>query len=179
MNAPTAKLFVAVTDDAVWIRIFGRANFASSIDFKTLMSELWHKGFHHYVIDLSDCALMDSTFLGTLAGFGLKLGNGGAQQPQAQPHPIELRNANARIAELLENLGAIHLFTMASGQPAIPTAARTQESETQMHSKDDLKRCCLEAHETLMEISPGNVRKFTDVTQFLGSGLQNVKPKPE
>ena len=176
MNAPTAKLFVAVTDDAVWIRIFGRANFVSSIDFKTLMSELWHKGFHHYVIDLSDCALMDSTFLGTLAGFGLKLGNGGSQQKN---HPIELLNANARIAELLENLGAIHLFTMASGQPAIPTAARTQESETQSHSKDDLKRACLEAHETLMEISPGNVRKFTDVTQFLGSGLQNVVPKSE
>ena len=68
---------------------------------------------------------------------------------------------------------------MASGQPAIPTTAHTQESETQAHSKDDLKRCCLEAHETLMEIAPGNVRKFTDVTQFLGSGLQNVKPRAE
>ena len=176
MNAPIARLFVAVTDDAVWIRIFGRANFVSSIDFKTLMSELWHKGFHHFVIDLSDCALMDSTFLGTLAGFGLKITNGGSQPKN---HPIELLNANARIAELLENLGAIHLFTMASGQPAIPTEASTQESETQMHSKEEMKRACLEAHETLMEISPGNVRKFTEVTHFLGSGLQNVKPKSE
>lgn len=176
MNAPTAKLFVAVADDSVWIRIFGRANFVSSIDFKTLMSELWHKGFHHFVIDLSDCALMDSTFLGTLAGFGLKMGNGGAKP---ENHPIELLNANTRIAELLENLGAIHLFTMVSGQPAIPTEARTQESETQTHSKEEMKRACLEAHETLMEIAPGNVRKFTDVTQFLCSGLQNVKPKPE
>ena len=98
MNAQAAKLFVAVTDDSVWIRIFGRANFASSIDFKTLMSEMWRKGFHHYVIDLTDCALMDSTFLGTLAGFGLKMGNGNSQQPEPRPHPIELRNANARIA---------------------------------------------------------------------------------
>ena len=176
MNAPTARLFVAVTDDSVWIRIFGRANFVSSIDFKTLMSELWHKGFHHFVIDLSDCALMDSTFLGTLAGFGLKTTNGGSKP---EKHPIELLNANARIAELLENLGALHLFAMATGQPAIPTEARTQESETQAHSRDDLKRACLEAHETLMEIAPGNVRKFTEVTRFLGSGLQNVKPKPE
>ena len=31
------------------------------------------KGYDRFVIDLSECALMDSTFLGVLAGFGLKM----------------------------------------------------------------------------------------------------------
>ena len=50
---------------------------------------------------------MDSTFLGVLAGFGLK-----AMPPAGDcaEHAIELRNANERLTELLENLGVLHLF---------------------------------------------------------------------
>ena len=176
MSSQAAHISVLAGERCACVKIQGRANFTSSIDFDAVVTQLRDRGFTHFVIELSECSLMDSTFLGTLAGFGLKMGDGGSQPKN---HPIELLNANTRIAELLENLGAIHLFTMASGQPAIPTEAHTQESETQVHSKEEMKRACLEAHETLMEITPGNVRKFTEVTQFLCAGLQNVKPKSE
>ncbi len=55
------------------VRITGRANFTSGPDFKTLLDELAQRGYGHLVLDLSECTLMDSTFLGVLAGFGLKL----------------------------------------------------------------------------------------------------------
>ncbi len=64
------------------------------------------KGYAHFIIDLSECVLMDSTFLGVLAQFGLKL------NPASMPakRGIELLNPNTRVTELLENLGALQLF---------------------------------------------------------------------
>src|SRR5438093_8978147 len=106
MNTTSARMLVLVGEKFACIKIIGRANFTSSIDFKTLVNELRQKGYSYFVLDLSECALMDSTFLGVLAGFGLKLSvakNGGGPT-------LELLNPNARIIELLENLGVLHLF---------------------------------------------------------------------
>jgi len=64
------------------------------------------KGYTHFIIDLSECVLMDSTFLGVLAQFGLKMNPANASGRTG----IELLNPNTRVAELLENLGALQLF---------------------------------------------------------------------
>ena len=60
----SASLSVLVGKNFACIKICGRANFASSPDFKTLLNELAQKGFRHFIIDLGECVLMDSTFLG-------------------------------------------------------------------------------------------------------------------
>ena len=70
MNAPSANLSVWVGDKVVFIKVVGRANFTSSVDFKALVKALSEKGHHRFVLDLSECQLMDSTFLGVLAGPG-------------------------------------------------------------------------------------------------------------
>src|SRR5438046_6791784 len=93
MNTPSANLSVLVGDQFACIKIVGRANFSSSIDFKTLLNELKDKGYSYFVLDLSACTLMDSTFLGVLAGFGLKMLSN--QKVPGDP-AIELLNPNAR-----------------------------------------------------------------------------------
>src|SRR5579863_5374732 len=105
MALPSAKLSVLVGKDFACVKIAGRANFTFSPDFKTLLGELIQKGYGHFIIDLSECVLMDSTFLGVLAGFGIKLNNAGTSK-----RGIELSNPNARVTELLENLGVLQLF---------------------------------------------------------------------
>ena len=117
MNTPSAKLLVLVGEKFSCIKIVGRANFNSSVDFKTLVSALQQKGYSYFVLDLSECLLMDSTFLGVLTGFGLKLGQG---KNACCDNGIELLNANPRIADLLENLGVIHLFKLSSGPLRAP-----------------------------------------------------------
>src|SRR5713226_1135296 len=106
MNTRSAEMSVLAGAKFACVRIKGRANFTSSIDFKTLVNELTRQGRNYFVLDLSECVLMDSTFLGVLAGFGLKM-----LPPSSEPNgrAIELVGANPRIAELLENLGVIHL----------------------------------------------------------------------
>jgi hypothetical protein len=43
---------------------------------------------------------------------------------------------------------------------------------------EQITRTSLEAHKTLMEITPENVARFKDVTQFLAEDLQNLEKRP-
>jgi anti-sigma B factor antagonist len=172
MSTPSAKMLVWAGDHCAAIRIIGRANFTSSVDFKTLINELRQQGRNFFVLDLAECVLMDSTFLGVLAGFGLKLSAGNGNQGL---HGIELFNPSPRILELLDTLGVLHLFTVTQGSVNLPQQAEPRTHTPASPSKEEVTRTCIEAHQTLMDLSPANVAKFKDVTQFLAEGLKKSK----
>ena len=174
MNTPSARMLVWAGEQCACIRIIGRANFTSSIDFRTLVNELRLQGCNYFVLDLAECVLMDSTFLGVLAGFGLKLSAGNGNQG---PHGIELFNPSARIIELLDTLGVLHLFKVTQGSVNLPGQAEPREHTPGTSTKEEVTRTCIEAHQTLMDINPANAAKFKDVAQFLAEGLK--KPKSE
>jgi len=74
MSTVTAKLLVLVGKYFACVKNIGPRQFLVQIpDFKVLLAGLAQKGYGHFIIDLSECVLMDSTFLGVLAGFGLKI----------------------------------------------------------------------------------------------------------
>ena len=160
-----------VGKDFACLKIAGRANFSFSPDFKTLLTELNQKGYHRFVIDLSECVLMDSTFLGVLAGYGIKLNQAGAPDQRG----IELLNANARVTELLENLGALHLFKTTSGVLPLPEGIQARTPQSINPSHEEITRTSLEAHQTLMAVNPENVDRFKDVTKFLAEDLKTLE----
>ena len=172
MSTPFARMLVLAGDRFACVKIIGRANFNSSVDFKTLLAELQQKQYTFFVLDLSECVLMDSTFLGVLAGFGLKLN---AAQKDAPDSAIELFNPNPRITELLENLGVLHLFRLAQDAKTLPQCVEVQPHTPANPSREEVTRACLEAHRTLMELNPANVARFKDVTQFLAENLKKLK----
>ena len=163
-------MMVSVGDHSAFVQINGRANFTSSVDFKNLLDQLLQKGFTCFVLDLTECVLMDSTFLGVLALFGLKFNS-----PQADnvERKMELFNPNSRIYELLENLGVIHLFKVTEGNCNAPAGATDVKSTNA--SREQVTSTCLEAHQTLMNIHPENVGRFKDVTAFLAEDLKRMK----
>src|ERR1035437_3562216 len=140
----SANLSVLVGKKFVCVKIAGRANFASSPDFKTLLDELAQKGFERFTLDLTECVLMDSTFLGVLAGFGLK------RNPNGSPAGcgIELLNARPPVPDLLDNLGAVHLFKMTTGALQLPDDVKTCTPESVNPSHEQITRTSLEAHQT-------------------------------
>jgi len=169
MDSSSAKLMVAVFDRTVCVQINGRADFTSSLDLKKLITELWEHGYSHFIFDLCECRMMDSTFAGVLSGISIQLSNG-----HEGPRPLELFNLNQRVSETLESLGVSDLFKIAGGKAPVtdkyePLAKG--ESATQL----DLARTCLEAHTTLMTIRPENVKKFKDVAQFLAEDLKRLE----
>jgi len=175
MSISAASMSVLVGDQFACVKIVGRANFSSSIDFRTLLNELRQKGYSYFVLDLSGCSLMDSTFLGVLAGFGLKMVS--SENEQTEP-AIELLNPNARIVDLLESLGVLHLFKVSQGPLSLPDNTQAHTHQPLCPTKEEVTRACLEAHRTLMEINPQNVARFKEVAQFLAEDLKKVKPNP-
>ena len=170
MNAPSANMSVWVGDKVVFVKVAGRASYTSSVDFKALVIGLRQKGHDKFVLDLSECQLMDSTFLGVLAGLGLKMkhSRNGDREPA-----IALCNPSPRIADLLVNLGVADLFKVVTPpaatdrlQPVAPAAGV---------DKKEVSKTCLEAHQTLMEIHPANVAKFKDVAAFLAEDLKRME----
>jgi hypothetical protein len=115
--------------------------------------------------------LMDSTFLGVLAGFGLKMNQADASNQRG----IELYNPNARITELLENLGALPLFKVITVALQLPGDVETSTPESINPSHEQITRTSLEAHQTLMAVNPDNVARFKDVTQFLAEDLKTLE----
>jgi len=167
-----ARILVLAGSEFACVKIAGRANFGSSIDFRSLAEGLVGKGCRYFVLDLSECVLMDSTFLGVLAGFGLKLGG---PQPREEDKSIELLNPSPRILDLLENLGVLHLFKVRQGLADLPANTTAEEQPSVGASKEELTRASLEAHKTLMEINPENVTRFKDVARFLQEDLNRMQ----
>jgi len=181
MKTLANNLAVWVGDQLVCVKVAGRANFSGSVDLKTLVTSLWDKGYHHFVLDLSECLLMDSTFLGVLAGLGLKLNNN-TPTPTPAPgnnsngHAIELLNPSPRISDLLENLGITHLFSITKGRLTTECLVQLDHAPT-ASDRREVQKTCLEAHQTLMDVNPANVPKFKDVAQFLAEDLKTMDGK--
>jgi anti-sigma B factor antagonist len=173
MSGSSAKMLVSIGEKSALIQIGGRANFTSSVDFKTLLDQLLQRGYTCFILDLTECVLMDSTFLGVLAGFGLKLNS---PQTDKIDRTIQLFNPNSRITELLENLGVLHLFNVTQGPCHTPDGAAPKDVQTQNANREQVTRTCLEAHKTLMDINPDNIARFKDVAAFLADDLKKMKP---
>lgn len=174
------NLAVWIGDQLVCVKVSGRANFSGSVDLKTLVMAMWERGYHHFVLDLSDCLLMDSTFLGVLAGLGLKLNNqnGVHRAPPSSngAHAIELLNPSPRISDLLENLGITHLFDVTRGRLTTECLVALDHAPGATDRRE-VQKTCLEAHQTLMDVNPANVPKFKDVAQFLAEDLKKMDGK--
>ena len=172
MSAPSAKMFVSVGEQSVFVKINGEATFVTSIDFKTLLDELLQKGYTYFALELAGCRLMDSTFLGVLVGYALKMRGPQADQTGCA---LELFNPGPRITELLDCLGVLHLFKITQGELPLPEETEAHDPAPSNPTREEVKRTCLEAHQTLMAVNPDNVSRFKEVTQFLAEDLRKLK----
>jgi anti-sigma B factor antagonist len=168
MTKTSPTLCVAVVEHTAFIKVPGRANYATSIDLKNLVAELRLRGFSEFVLDLRECMTMDSTFLGVLAGLVLR-----NNQPEPEAPSIELLNPNDRVLDLIENLGVLSMFKVKNEE--VPSTLRFEPTNDQpAPTKEEVTRNCLEAHRTLMQVNPANVPKFKEVTQFMAEDLKKL-----
>jgi anti-sigma B factor antagonist len=160
-----ASILVGTTDRTVWVRVEGKGSFLNSTGLKEFAKEMTNRGYREFVIDLKNCPVMDSTFMGTLAGIALRLREIG------QGH-LRATNLNERNRDLLSNLGLDQLFTIESS-PAVIDPAAPQEPLPVEESENKLTRAqtMIEAHEACLEANPENAAKFKDVLDYLKQDL--------
>jgi anti-anti-sigma factor len=145
----------------VWVKVDGRGTFQNSPGVKEFVIQMIQRGHRDFVVDLGGCELMDSTFMGTLAGVAFRLreiGQGG----------LKVVNVTDRNASLLENLGLDHLFSVEAGpETDVPQNLRQAGPGDQK----DAKATVLAAHEALIAADEQNTVKFKDVVEYLRQEL--------
>jgi anti-sigma B factor antagonist len=166
VNSPTSIL-VGVTNRGVHVKVEGKGSFQSSPALKEFSKQMLERGYRSFVVDLQGCPVMDSTFMGTLAGIALRLrefGNGA----------LLVRNANERNTDLLRNLGLNNLFDVESKAPETTESvvAAAPLDADQPIGRIDQAECMIEAHEALVDADPENLARFKDVLEYLKQDLR-------
>ena len=168
MSIPSSIL-VGTTKKIVWIKVEGKGSFLNSAGVKEFAKEMVNRGHREFVVDLRNCPVMDSTFMGTLAMIALRLREIG----QGSLHVV---NLNERNHDLLTNLGLDQLFSMdACGvKERVPAAGTSLPPQVPPPDHSEQAATMLEAHEALIEAAPENLTKFKDVLDYLKQDLNRV-----
>jgi anti-anti-sigma regulatory factor len=165
-----SSILVGTTNKIVWIKVEGKGSFLNSAGVKEFSKEMVNRGHREFVVDLRNCPVMDSTFMGTLAMIALRLREIG----QGNLHVV---NLNERNHDLLTNLGLDQLFSMDAcgvkeGTPP-PKREPLETAPTEDHSSQ--AETILAAHEALVEADPANLTKFKDVLEYLKQDLHRAE----
>jgi anti-sigma B factor antagonist len=159
------SILVGTANRTVWVRVEGKGSFLNSTGLKEFSKEMINRGHREFVVDLRNCPLMDSTFMGTLASVGLALRGLGQGE-------LRVINLNERNRDLLTNLGLDQLFTIVlDGVPVAAEPARQQPLTEAPADKLTQKQTMLEAHEACVEADGANAAKFKDVIEYLKQDL--------
>lgn len=152
----------------MWVKVEGKGNFLNSGSLKEFTREMIVRGYREFVVDLESCAMMDSTFMGTMAGVALRL------KELGRGH-LHVVHCGERSRELLTGLGLDQIFSIHKNgavspqceilnQPPAPSVSAQKQQQAQQ---------MLDAHEALCEAAPENFSRFKDVLDYLKQDLQH------
>jgi anti-sigma B factor antagonist len=168
-SAVQSSILVGVNGPAVWVRVEGKGNFLNSGNLKEFAQEMVNRGYREFIFDLEHCAMMDSTFMGTMAAVALRLRELG----QGHLHVI---HAGDRSRELLSGLGLDQIFDIHSNGATAPECEEMKEEARDGAAADKRLRAAtmLEAHEALCAAVPENLSRFKDVLDYLKQDLRQT-----
>jgi len=177
-------IFVRRTEHSVEIRVIGRGVFQNSRPLRRFAAEMIQRGYRQFVLDLDQCAGMDSTFLGVLTGIGLAL------RQQNPPGSVQVINANRHNRDLLQSLWLDRLFHVAATtaersdfKPASGEFQKLPDSDLrggpQLFSREEACELVLTAHTDLIQADSRNAPKFAEVTNQLRKEAQRHQPEAD
>jgi anti-sigma B factor antagonist len=168
-----SSIQVGVRGSAVWVRVEGKGSFLNSGNFKEFARQMVERGYREFIVDLEHCVMLDSTFMGTMAGVALRLKEIG------QGH-LRVVHCGQRSHELLSGLGLDQLFaiqTDGSNAPDCEELNNQSKAESPEEKKQEQTKEMLKAHEALCEAAPENIPRFKDVLEFLKQDLKETASK--
>lgn len=173
MNEPSKGISVGSTENRVYVRVVGRGTFQNSQPLRLFTLQKIDTGQREFVVDLGLCQGMDSTFLGMLAGIGLRLRQNGKSAI------VHIVNISPRNMELLQTLGLDRLFTINSCPiPPLAEADYHKLPDTDLTQlihppdKDETADLMIEAHDNLVRADERNAPKFRELTRFLREAVE-------
>jgi len=157
MSDESSGIQVGAVGEWVLIRVEGKGTHLNSHLLKQYLLQCLNENYRRFLVDLSQCCYMDSTFLGMLAGFGIKV------KERSLP-PVRVVKATERVRGMFQSLGIDHFFEIT--QETLPSGSLS-ELPSEGISKETKTLEILESHEKLAEISGANEVRFRDVIALL------------
>src|SRR5213596_28076 len=116
-----SSILVGISGPTVWVRVEGKGSFLNSGNLKEFARRMLDRGYREFVVDLAHCAMMDSTFMGTMASVALRLKELG----QGHLHVVRCGN---RSQELLSGLGLDQIFDIHGDGASAPECAALEQT---------------------------------------------------
>jgi anti-sigma B factor antagonist len=169
-----SSIQVGVNGPAVWVRVAGRGSFLNSGSLKEFAREMVNRGYREFVFDLEECAMMDSTFMGTMAGLALRLKELGHGR-------LHVVHCGERSRDLLSGLGLDQIFDIRANGASAPECELLAKGSGESGVKSEAEKreqagTMLAAHEALCEAAPENLTRFKDVLEYLKQDLHHESP---
>ena len=163
-----SSIQVGVNGDAVWVKVEGKGSFLNSGNLKEFTREMVNRGYREFVVDLENCAMMDSTFHGNNGGVALRL------KELGHGH-LHVVHCGPRSRDLLSGLGLDQIFSIHSDGSPSPECSSLDHSNRDAveDRKREQAKTMLEAHEALCQAAPENFLRFKDVLDYLKQDLHH------
>jgi len=153
------------------VKVAGKGSFLNSGNLKEFTREMVNRGYREFVVDLEDCVMMDSTFMGTMAGVALRL------KELGHGH-LHVVHCGERSRNLLYGLGLDQIFNIHTNGSAAPQCQLLEggSANGSTPEKKETQEQMLAAHEALCKAAPQNLSKFKDVLDYLKQDLHEETP---
>lgn len=156
---------VGEVEGSQWVSVLGKGSFSSSPRLKEYLDQKLEGGANDVVVDLNGCSAMDSTFMGTLAGFALTLA-------QREGHMMVV-GLSERNRDSLVDLGLAELIELEGEGGNSKWSSRLNEIREDLKPWQGNRKGAavaeevLAAHQKLCDANENNAAKFEAVIEVL------------
>jgi anti-anti-sigma factor len=137
--------------------------------FKDFAEEMSQQGFCDFIVDLSACKTMDSTFLGVLVGFL-------NEHPTGQTR-LTLVNISEYHRTLLDNLGISRILTIKSSSFMFPSII-TKTLQEEYYDPRKRMEMIRSAHKALVALNDKNRKLFQEFLDLMDEENPPARPRP-
>lgn len=154
---------VARTRDAIFVGVVGHGNMNNSSTFRAFSERMVGAGYRRFLVDLTECRGMDSTFLGIL----LSITRAAGEEEAVSVVVVNPGDQNYRI---LRSVGLNHVLSVRRGETEIPELE--YEILEECHDPGLRLRTIREAHENLLRLDRRNEEQFGPFLRALTEELR-------
>jgi anti-sigma B factor antagonist len=161
-----ARLLVAEQGPLILFQLHGRGTLKLCQEFSLYCDDmLVREDIKSVMLDLANCASMDSTFMGIMVKIGIR-----AKGRLA----LLVVNANESHHDLLDGVGVSRVWKYVNSPvPELSWATLAAATAGAVKDMAGKSQIILEAHQALMAIDPANIPKFQNVVDMIANETGN------
>ena len=168
------KILVTVNGDTAFIKVEGKGTYNVAPELKKFCFDQISRGVCNVILDMDDCATMDSTFMGVMAGIAMRLRD-------LQEHTFMVINLTPKTKDLLEVLGLSNLIDCylkeeVAGEVSDKLSDQDNfdggEALNPAKDKAATAKVMLKAHQDLIKADNNNQLKFENVINYLSKEVE-------